>query len=104
LNLRWHEDVKAARTAFKWDDSRGVCDRYRRWYAASARVLEQNRLVPEGTMQDARAETASALREACLKAMAPATVNVDDLEEGFDRLDKYNEAWTARSAATSGKT
>jgi hypothetical protein len=101
LNLRWRDDVNAGRIPHNWDDSRCVCTRYRRWLAASRRVLEQNRRVRNS---GGKAADAGPLNDAFLKAIEPANANIDDLKEAFERLEQYNKAYesTKRAPAAVG--
>ena len=67
-----------------------VSARYRQWSAAARGVLEVNRGIRNS---GGKAVDARMLHDACVQSLAPADVNVDDLKEAFDRLERYNRAY-----------
>jgi len=81
LNLPWSEGIHAGRITHHWEDTRGICDRYQKWSAASRRVLEQNR---QARISGRESADGRLLRDAFIEAIPAASANVDDLKEAFE--------------------
>jgi len=104
LNVIWSDGIHSGSIPHNWGDTRGICDRYRRWFTSSQRVLELNRRAGTQTASTTRLSDARLLYDACVAAMTPANVNVDDLKASDERVEAYNKSWDKRHTATAGGT